>query len=291
MRLTWVLLLLAVLPSAGCRDAVSGVEVNDEEAANIRRAMEDQLGAVGSADATESEALVNDGWATLKGRFVLDGKAPTPSLLTINADPNFCGTFGLKDEGLVVSGDGGIKNVVVWIRTKKVPVHPDLQGIPTEPVEVDNKGCRYEPHVVAMRAGQVLKVGNPDSVPHNVKWASKSTSGGAVMIAAGNDASITSLKKPERQPFPITCAVHPWMEGFVMVQDHPYFAVTGEDGSFEIKNVPAGIPLQIQVWHESLKKFDSLKVNGEAEAWKRGVTKLDPLTADETLELKVEIPN
>jgi len=104
-------------------------------------------------------------WGTVKGKFKFKG-AP-PKAMELNANDPVCGNPKLTSEELVVGADGGIANVVVFVRSKDVKVHPDVAAAAKKPVVLDNKGLRFEPHVVAVQTGQDLEILNSDKCGHN----------------------------------------------------------------------------------------------------------------------------
>jgi hypothetical protein len=115
---------------------------------------------------------------------------------------------------------------------------------------LDNKECRFAPHIITMQAGQTLVLKNSDSVSHNTKASPKSNSEFNVSIGPNSTQEIKSILKKESIPFKVVCSIHDWMAGYVVVTEGPFAAVTGKDGSFEIKGLPAGQELEFQVWHE-----------------------------------------
>lgn len=120
---------------------------------------------------------------------------------------------------------------------------------PTEPVRIDQRGCLYEPRAVGIRVGQPLRVTNGDPGLHNVHGISTGTDGFNVAQPLAGMANEFLLKT--EGILRLTCDVHPWMIAFIGVVSHPYFSVTGTDGGFEIRDVPAGAQT-IQAWHERL---------------------------------------
>src|SRR5687767_14513606 len=114
-------------------------------------------------------------WGDLEGQFVYKGTPPTPMKIVPDKDVEFCGKVGLVREDVVVNKqNGGIANVVVYLAPaagQKVKVHPDLEKPPTEKLLIDNKKCRFEPHVMGIRTGQTLVIGNSDPFGHNTKAA------------------------------------------------------------------------------------------------------------------------
>jgi len=201
-----------------------------------------------------------DGWVTLKGRFKLDGAAKTPAKLDANKDQSVCGAHQLFDESLVVGKDGGIANVAIYVRTPKIPISKDYEKDATASIVLDNKGCRFEPHVQHVTVGQTLVVHNSDPVAHNSSLQGKSLQGNPLIPP--NGTAEFKIQAAERDPAPVSCSIHPWMKAKVVATSNPYCAVSGEDGSFEIANLPAG-ELEIQIWQESVGplevKSDQLK--------------------------------
>src|SRR5947209_6804954 len=102
--------------------------------------------AIGASLASAEE------WGNLKGKFIFDGPTPTPVALTIDKDPQYCGDKGLVNEDLVVDPKGGaMANVMLWVKKKDVSVHPDYEKTAADTVVLDNKGCRFAPHVQGIR--------------------------------------------------------------------------------------------------------------------------------------------
>jgi len=238
------------------------------------------------------------GWATLKGSFKLDGTAPAPVPLTIDKDQAVCAPGGKQvlSESLVVdSASGGIKDVVIYLATPaKFPVgdakweHPDYAANREATLEFDQKNCVFLSHMFAMRSKQKLKILNSDPVGHNTNV----TGGGkAGAINATIPAQAYTMYEPggeSPEPFGVSCSIHPWMSARMLVRDSPYFAVTKADGSFEIPNVPAGVPLEFRIWQEATKFLQDVTVNGKPEKWSKGRLKLT-LTPDEPKQLDVVV--
>ena len=200
------------------------------------------------------------GQATLKGRFVYDGTPPTPEKITPTQDAAICGKHNLVRQQLVVGKDGGLANVVLWLTTKGIAA-PD--AAPSTPAVLDNKGCHFEPHVLLMRAGQPLEIKNSDPAGHNTKGSPKSTPEFNILIPANGSQTVKTLTKAERQPFEVQCSIHPWMNGWILIQDGPFAAVTDADGRFEIKGLPEGKPLEFQLWQEKARNLKNLPVGSK----------------------------
>ena len=212
-------------------------------------------------------------WGNLTGRFVFDGKAPTPEKLSINKDQEYCGKPPpLVDESLIVGKDGGLANVVVWLRTKDVKPHPDYEKAATAKVTIDNKRCRFDPRVVTYRIGQPLEIKNSDSdgVAHNTNATLVANDSFNIQLPVGTAQDIKPLANMEPVPATIVCNIHTWMKGYLVVLATPYVAVSDENGKFEIKNLPAGKEFEFQVWQEKPGNVTKAKIDGKDAGWTRG---------------------
>ncbi len=250
-KMKWLLLLAVVLAAGpiGCGQYYpSDPEPNGTEATKIRDGLLAATSKPAANAGAQAAAQKFDGWATLKGRFVFDGSRPNQAKLTIDRDPQVCGVNPLVNESVVVSPDGGLANVVVFVRTPKIPIHPDLAKPAAAKVVLDNKGCRFEPHVLGVRVGQTLVVTNSDGVPHSTKINGQSLQGNPTI--ASHASAELSVDAAEPQLVPVSCAFHGWMAGRLVVRPDPYFAITDASGNFEIRNLPAG-DLEFQVWQEN----------------------------------------
>ena len=186
---------------------------------------------------------------TLSGRVMFTGQAPTPAVLKIDADPG-CTTGGatVTDETLVVDRSGGVKNAFVYVKTGLEEYAFDAP--PADPVIVDNKDCRYEPHVFGARVGQPITVRNSDPTLHNVNAIANVNAEFNQSLPAKGLAITETFSAPEIG-IPFKCHVHPWMTSYGNVVAHPYFVVTDASGRFTLPNVPSGT-YTIEVWHEKL---------------------------------------
>ena len=213
-------------------------------------------------------------WGDLEGTFVFKGTAPAPKKLEVTKDPEYCGKHNLVDESLVVNKEnGGIANVVVYLFSPaKVAVHPDYEKAAKTEVKVDNENCRFNPRVQVLRTGQPLVIGNKDPVGHNTKadFFNAQNSPFNDLIPTGGSVKKT-YTGAEAAPVEMSCNIHPWMKGYLVVRDDPYAAVSDKDGKFAIKNIPAGDHTFI-VW--SNKYLTDVTVDGKATTWARGRVKL-----------------
>jgi hypothetical protein len=197
-------------------------------------------------------------WGSLKGRVVVVGTPPKPSPLSAAGD-QFCIGQKPMDESIVVSEkDGALANVVVYLRLARretVEAHPDYAAQRDEPVVLDNNACHFVPHVALLQTGQSLVIKNSDPVGHNTKLGTIFNE----IIPAG-EQRLKTIAAAAVTPIEVSCSIHPFMKSFVLVQDHPYMAVSGGDGAFEIKNVPAG-KRSFTFWHEAPGFLRDLKLS------------------------------
>jgi plastocyanin len=176
------------------------------------------------------------------------GTAPKATPIKMNADPvciqNHKGEA--STETVVVNGNGTLKNVFVYVKGDV----PNAPKAPAEPVVMDQKGCQYLPHVMGIQAGQPLKVLNTDGTLHNVHAITKVNQSFNIAMPKFMKEKVMpkGFEKPE-QMVKLQCEVHNWMNAWVGVVSHPYFAVTGDDGSFSLKGLPPGT-YEIVAWHE-----------------------------------------
>jgi plastocyanin len=210
--------------------------------------------------------------ATLKGKFVFDGEPPKRVELTcgpqgqINKDVATCCQVKHYDDSLVVNKEGEIANIVVYVRTRNLKAPKEILDAHKDPVVLDNKNCKFEPRVVGLMKGQKLVIGNSDNVGHNSNIAAQ---GFNPIVAAGLQVE-SEPKTVTLIPNEVTCNIHPWMKGWVVVRPDPFFAISAEDGTFEIQGLPAGQELEFQVWQEKSGFVTDVKLGKKATTWQRG---------------------
>ncbi len=150
----------------------------------------------------------------------------------------------------------------------EVKIHPAYEALRAEPVKLDNLGCRFVPHVVGMWTAQKLILGNKDAIGHNTKV--DGIEGKSINPLLPPNAELEeSFKVSERLPLQVGCNIHPWMRARLLIQDHPYFATTNEDGVFEIKNIPPGT-YKFRAYHERPGYVRDVKIDGKPVMWKAG---------------------
>jgi plastocyanin len=226
------------------------------------------------------------GWGSVKGRFVVDGKAPEPPALLVDKD-QFCIDNKPTNDAILVGEGGALQNVIVYLRlprTGKVEAHPDYAAKLKEPVVLDNKGCHFEPRVTLVQVGQTLRVTNSDPTGHNTNISVFSFN----PVVPSNGKIEVKATKESRLPEQVKCNIHPFMTGYLLSQKHPYMAVTGEDGAFEIKNLPAG-KHELQLWHEAVGYLKDVATKG-GKADRTGRVDVT-IAADKTLDLgDIKVP-
>jgi hypothetical protein len=200
------------------------------------------LAAAGSAQAQ---------WGSFRGRFVYEGTPPQPEKINVTKDTDVCGKHHLVDESLLVGPDGGIKNVVVWVMSKNVKINPEYDKLIGKVVTFDNKGCRFEPHVLPVWwKKEVIDIHNSDPIGHNSNMQPLGDEGINPLLPPNGEAKYQfQANRPPFAPVSVTCNIHPWMKGWIVARDNPYTAVSKADGTFEIKDLPVG-ELEFRAWQE-----------------------------------------
>jgi hypothetical protein len=191
------------------------------------------------------------GVGTFKGKVVMEGTPPPLDSFTAQAmtKESICGKAGVPNDKLVIGEGHGVANVFVFL--PKPPPGVAVPPPPGEPVKFDQKNCRFFPHALIIRTDQDLKILNSDSVTHNTHTRATRSENFNSSISPHNEAGVDfKYQKSEVKPSEVSCDIHSWMRAYQLPLDHPWGAVTGPNGEFEIKNVPAGT-YKFQVWHEA----------------------------------------
>lgn len=186
--------------------------------------------------------------AAVRGTVHIEGKVPPAKTISMNADPA-CAKLHpspVVTQEVLADAKGDLENVIVFVSDG---LGDRTFDPPSQPVVVEQKGCMYEPHVLAVRANQTLEVVNDDRTSHNIhpvpannrEWNKAEPPG----------SKMDEVFAREEVAIPVKCNVHPWMRGYIAVFKHPYFAVTGKDGTFDLSNLPPGT-YTIKAWHEKL---------------------------------------
>ena len=205
------------------------------------------MGAGSGASATAGGAATGSG--SITGKVTFTGTAPAPEKIKTSADPK---CHEMHKDGLerntVETKDGGLGNTLVYVKN---PPAGAGAGQHMEEVVLDQEGCMYKPSMLAVRVGEPIKIRNSDDTLHNIHpRPTKNAEFNIGQPRKGMETTKTFDK--EEIMIPVGCDVHPWMRSYIAVLSHPFFAVTKEDGSFEIKGLPAG-DYEVEANHPKLK--------------------------------------
>ncbi len=215
---------------------------------------------------------------TITGKVSFDGAVPVLKKIDMSQDANCAGAPGDKTADDLVVTDGKLENVFVYL--KGGPVDKFTFPIPSDPVVLDQQGCRYHPRVLGIQTNQVFKVVNSDNTTHNVHPSPKTNQEWNQMQAQG--AAPIEKKFPRAETLiPVKCNQHPWMKASIGVLGHPYFAVSGKDGSYTIKNVPPG-SYTLVFWHETKGEQTQQVTVGAKESKTQDITYKGTATAAAT---------
>jgi hypothetical protein len=214
--------------------------------------------AVALAQADSYEVInVPDG-GSIAGRVTYVGTPPTPERVVVDADRDVCGKEERRSSALLVGSKGGIRNTVVHLRSitrgKAWTAHDFTLG---------QTNCEFDPRVLLIREGADLHLVNNDRIAHSVH-------GGEVNI--GQPKFVEKMVVPdftglvsEQSVIRMGCDIHKWMRAWVVVQKHPYYAVSDDSGAFQLTGVPPG-QYELEVWHETLgQRTQTVSVRPNAE--------------------------
>lgn len=209
---------------------------------------------VSSVDPTTAGAIT--------GKVNFSGTPLEPEAILMDAEPTCQAQYDEDPhtETAVVNDNGTLANVFVYIKS-------GLEGMsfptPRETIVLDQQGCRYEPHVLGVQTDQTVLIRNSDDVLHNIHPAP--TNSRSFNISQPTQGMETERSFPAAEIMvPVGCDVHGWMNSYIGVVDHPYYAVTEDDGSFELPNLPPG-DYEIEVWHEEYGTQTMNVTVGESE--------------------------
>ena len=207
--------------------------------------------AAGDASSQVEAPVIDPATAgTIQGKVTFTGTAPANEAISMEGEPDCASTYTdtapPTQETVLVNDDGTVQNVFVYVKDGL----GDMQfPAAAEPVVLDQQGCRYHPHVLGVMVGQPLLIRNSDPVLHNIHpRPAENRAFNESQPKQGMEAEKT-FSKPEIL-IPVGCDVHDWMNAFIGVVAHPYFTVTGTDGTFVLPNLPPG-EYTIEAVHES----------------------------------------
>ena len=203
--------------------------------------------------------------ATVTGKVVFSGEKPALRTIDMSANPACARahTSPQKSEEAIVNDNGTLRNTFIWIKSGL----PDRQWpTPTTPVTIDQQGCMYKPHVLAVMTNQPIEIRNDDPTNHNIHPLPKINQEWNESQPPKGDPKTKSFPREEcSPPIAVKCNVHPWMRAYIAVVSHPFYAVTGEDGTFTIKGLPPGT-YTLEAWHEKYGTKDQQITVGAKES-------------------------
>lgn len=201
------------------------------------QALRAQPPSTGSADASG-----------IRGKVTFEGTVPKAKPISMAADPSCAKQHSglVPTSEVVADSKGGLQNVLIFISDG---LGDRTFDPPKEPVVITQKGCLYQPRVLAVQANQPIEVVNDDPTSHNIHPIPTNN-------REWNKAELPGTKMEEafareEIAIPVKCNIHPWMRGYIAVLKNPYFAVTKADGSFDLPQLPPGT-YTIKAWHEKL---------------------------------------
>lgn len=193
-------------------------------------------------------------WGTIKGQIVVEGDVPRR--------PNFVvgvpGIRNVPDESVVIDSETkGLANVVLFLSKTPAQIHPELVQSKEPEVAFDIRGARFVPHVLLVRTDQKVRVRSADPFVYNVHTYPIKNAQENFQVQPNDRQGVLvpSVTKAERLPAKVGCDIHPWMQSWWMILDHPYAAVTNSKGEFEIKNLPVG-EHSFRIWQEKAGYLD-----------------------------------
>lgn len=224
----------------------------------------------GGGGAAESGAAFTGGYGHLKGKVTIAGAVPSLGPLITESqvkpdDKEVCVVSKIPNEKLVVNGNA-VKNVFVYLQKSPAGAKKPTEALPE--LLIDQKACTFFPHAMVVMVKQPIRIINSDALAHNVHL--KPTRSGEYNngIGANNTTGVTtSYANSERSPVRVLCDFHTWMSAWHLPLDHPYGAVTGDDGTFSIRDLPAG-KHKFTIVHEgkALREVDvTIEPDAEAE--------------------------
>ena len=256
IRFRFAALSAAALMGVALLTGCGGKDDDDEDRPKSARAGASKDGAASTAAPAASAASAAPagpaagatGAASITGKIVFEGPVPVAEKFKMSADA-FCAKSHPGDvsrEDIAIGKDKGLANVFVYVKSGINGTYP----APAAAATIDQKGCTYHPHVFGMVAGQSLEILNSDDTLHNIHSLPEKNEAFNLGMPVKGMKYTKKFDKPEVM-IRIKCDVHGWMSAYCGVLSHPFFAVTAADGTYTIKDLPAGT-YTIEAWHEKL---------------------------------------
>ena len=205
-------------------------------------------GAAGSIRAQVYEGVEVANGGTIVGTVSFVGTPPPPKVVLVGTDPEVCGTEARLSRALIVDDNGGVRDTVVNLGEIE-----SGKPWPRREYLLRQSDCRFDPHILLIPEGEDLHLVNTDRILHIVRSVARDSVFNVgqprfvVQYLVENFAKQIANRKAVR----LVCDLHGWMEAYAVIQKHPYYAVTGLDGSFRIEDVPPG-EYELELWHQIL---------------------------------------
>ena len=185
--------------------------------------------------------------ATITGKVIFDGTKPAMRTIDMSANPTCAKAHPtpVKSEEVVVNDNGTVKYAFVWV---KAGLPDKTWQVPSTPVLLDQNGCMYKPHVIGIMAGQNIDIKTSDPTNHNIHPMPAVNAEWNESQPPGSADKMQTFPRQEVM-IPVKCQIHNWMKAYIGVVSHPFFAVTGDDGTYTIKGLPPGT-YTIEMWQE-----------------------------------------
>ena len=200
---------------------------------------------------------------SVSGKVTLTGKPAPEKAINMSAEP-YCQkahSSPVIPPTVVADDKGNLGNVIIFV---KDGLGDYVFDTPKDSVPLEQKGCMYDPHVVALMVGQTFEVKNDDQTTHNIHPMPKDNREWNKSQAPGTSPIDESFARPEIA-IPVKCNVHPWMKSYIFVFKNPYYAITSKDGTFQLKNLPPGT-YTIEAWQEKYGTQDQTVTIGPKDS-------------------------
>jgi len=213
------------------------------------------IGLPGTGAATEDDAAAEGEWGSITGQFLVEGKVPQRKVVVERGDAQvkdaaICAADDILSDAVVVDPrTKGVANVFIYL-PKAENVHPKLKTSEKKEVVFDQQGCRFIPHALFVRTDQRVVVKSNDNCTHNTHTIPlKNQAVNFPLVPGDRKGQEVKCKLAEKQPIKVECNIHPWMRALWLILDHPYAAISDEEGKFTIADLPAG-EHELAIWHE-----------------------------------------
>ena len=210
----------------------------------------------------------------LKIQFKLKGEVPEATSIEPTVDVAYCRQYDLVSEQLVVNkANKGIANVFVYVYTGRGATKLDKFPRGNGKRVLKTKGCRFEPHAMIARVGDTITIKNEDAIQYaaSLQLINHAPFG---FLRPPNQPIVFKVRQPEPAVARVVCNIHPWMHARLLLLDHPFAAISDQNGQVEIRDLPVGKELTFRVYHESGSFRNEIYVNGKKDKWSKNSLKI-----------------